>query len=1118
MSNQSSYNLLIEKLDQFIRKYYLNQLLKGFLYTIALVLVLFLVFNILEYNFYFSQVVRKLFFFSFLGLSLGAIGFYIVKPIVKYFKLGKVISYEQSASIIGTHFGDVQDKLLNILQLKKQSNSLTDNSLIEASINQKTEEIKVVPFKSAIDFASNRKYLKYALPPMLLLVVLIFAAPSIITDSTNRIINNNKTFEREAPFKFIVKNENLEAVQYSDFTLDIEVDGKILPNEVFVEIDNFLYRVEKKDANTFTYQFKNVQKATDFKLVSGTVKGKEYLLNVIEKPSLSDFSLFLDYPRYTQRKDEKLKNIGDVIIPEGTKVAWELITKNTDKVGLKFNNEPINDLSLIDDKYNYQKLIREDLIYKMFIQNNKIPSPDSISYQINVIKDQYPTIEVERIDDSTNVDLVYFLGNIADDYGINSLTFNYQIVDEKGNLKTNDSKTISTKRQTEEDFTYMFDVNDISLNNGEEVRFFFEVKDNDGVNGSKSAKSTIMNFRKTSLKEIQEEQDKKEEEIKDNLKESLKDIEKMQENFKKMREKLLQKKELEFQDKKELEKIMEQQKELQQKLENAKDNFDKNKESQKQLNQQKEEILEKQEKLEELFEKVLDPETKELMEKIEELLQELEKEDAVQMMEQFEMNNENLEKNMDRLLDLYKQLEMEKEVKEQIEKLEELAEKQEELAEKTESEKEDTDKLKEEQEEIKKEFEEVEKKMEELQKKNEELNPPKDLGDKKENEEQMDDIQEDMEQSEDQLEQKDSKGASKSQKGAAKKMKKMAGNLQSSMEGGEQEQNEEDIKALRQLLENLVTLSFDQENLIADFNETGINTPRYVDLTQGQFKLKDDFKLIEDSLTALSSRVTEIETFVIEKVTEIKFDFKESLERLEERNLDTNIRGKRNAKMGQRSIMTNVNDLALMLAESMANMQKDMASSMPGSQMCNKPGGQGQGKNGKVPKDKISEGQQGLNEDMKGIKEKLQKGEGTAKDFAEAAARQAALRKALQDLKNEKQEQGKGGQELQEIINDMNKVETDLVNKRFDAEVLKRQKDIETRLLEAEKADRQREFDNKRKSEQGKDVKKEMPPAILEYLKKRETEVEMYKSTSPALKPYYKNLVDEYFKALRLKN
>ena len=404
-------------------------------------------------------------------------------------------------------------------------------------------------------------------------------------------------------------------------------------------------------------------------------------------------------------------------------------------------------------------------------------------------------------------------------------------------------------------------------------------------------------------------------------------------------------------------------------------------------------------------------------------------------------------------------------------------------------------------------MEEIKEKVEELEKQNEELKTPKNLGD--DNEEKMEEIQEEQEDAGEKMDQKDSDGASKSQKSAAEKMKEMAGSLQSSMEGGDEEQQTEDIKMIRQLLENLVKISFDQEELVNDFARTRTVTPRYVELVQGQFKLQDDFKLVEDSLTALANRNDKIQSYVLDKVTEVKLNVKESLKELEDRKTGQ-------AADNQRRSMKNVNDLALMLAESMEEMQKQKGASMPGSQMCNKPGGKGQGKSGKVPKDKMSKGSQGMEDALKGMKKKQGKGEKpSSKDFAEAAARQAAMRKALQDAQNDAKEQGKGSKEMEEIINEMNKIETDLVNKRLDSEMLKRQQDITTRLLEAEKAERQREFDNKRKAETASEKKRELPPSLKEYIKKREAELEMYKTVSPALRPYYKQLVDEYYKALK---
>ena len=106
-------------------------------------------------------------------------------------------------------------------------------------------------------------------------------------------------------------------------------------------------------------------------------------------------------------------------------------------------------------------------------------------------------------------------------------------------------------------------------------------------------------------------------------------------------------------------------------------------------------------------------------------------------------------------------------------------------------------------------------------------------------------------------------------------------------------------------------------------------------------------------------------------------------------------------------------------------------------------------------------------------------------------------------------------EDLEELIDQMDKIEVDLVNKRLNNEMLTRQQNILTRLLEAEKAERQRELDEERLAERTGEKERKYPPEIEEYIKKKESEVEMYKTVSPALKPYYKYLVEEYYKSLK---
>ncbi|MEM8526503.1 MAG: DUF4175 family protein [Bacteroidota bacterium] len=1125
---KGNYQLLIEKLDQFIRKYYANQIIRGVLYTLALVLVLFLGMNFLEHYFYFDTAMRKALFFSFVGVSALAVVGWIGLPLMKYFHLGSVISHEQAAQIIGDHFGNVKDKLLNILQLRSQADQMDNNGLILAGIDQKSDDIRLVPFRNAIDLGQNRKYLRYVLPPLMLLIVILFAAPSLIKDSTTRLINNGKKYERPAPFHFTVEEDGLQVVQYQDFPLTVKVDGEVLPNEVFINVDNYQYRLTKEDANTFTYRFSNVQKDTEFKLLSSGISSEEYTLDVLKKPNLLDFEVKLDYPKYTQQKDESLNSVGDIVVPIGTNIDWIFDAQNADAIDIDFSSadEITPTKRLSNESFTYKKKALKGESYKLYISNKDLPNADSVSYSISVIGDKYPAISVERFVDSTNQELLYFVGDASDDYGLLSLSFNYQIKNTKGEESELQTFKLSKPAGKQIEYDHQFDLQELDLKPGDQVNYYFEVYDNDGVNGSKSARTNLMLFSVPTVEEYEAMAEENDEEIKDNLKKSLEESRKLQEDMKKMREKMLQKKELDWQDKKELEKLLERQKELEKQMEQAKEAFEENMKNQEEFSEQDEEIMEKQEKLQEMFEEVMSEEMQELMKQIQELMEELQKDGALEMMEEMEMNDEQMEMELDRMLELFKQLEMEQEMKETMEKLEELAERQEELSEETkenaeqqeqmseeqkqseEQQQEQAEKqeeLQKEQEDINKEFDKLQEKMEKMEEKNEELENKKDLGEPQED---MEKIEQQLENSEQQLQQQQNKKASKSQQNAAQQMRRAAQKMSQQMQSIQMEQMQEDMQTLRQLLENLVGLSFDQEDVIDDLRPTDVTTPRFVELVQEQFKLQDDFRLVEDSLQALAKRNFQIESFITEKVTEIKTNMKRSIEDLEERR-------KPQAAEHQRRSMKNINDLALMLSETMQQMQQQMSMQMPGQQMCTNPGNS-QGKNGQVPKDQMSKGQQQLGQQMKENMQKMKEGQGVeSKEFAQMAARQAALRKALKEKQKELSERGKGSKELEQLMEEMDKVETDLVNKKLTNEMMKRQKDIMTRLLEHEKAEREKEYDEQRKAEQAQATERRIPPSLEEYLKKREAEVNPYQTVSPNLKPYYKSLVEQYIQQLK---
>ena len=164
------------KLEGFIRKYYTNELIKGTILFVALGLLYFLATLLLEHFLWLNKFARTVLFWLFILVELALIIKFIWLPVAKLFKLQKGINYEVASKIIGKHFPLVNDKLLNVLQLEKNTSK---TELLLASINQKSKELSPIPFRMAINCKANFKYLKYAAIP----VTIIFLA--VITGNFN---------------------------------------------------------------------------------------------------------------------------------------------------------------------------------------------------------------------------------------------------------------------------------------------------------------------------------------------------------------------------------------------------------------------------------------------------------------------------------------------------------------------------------------------------------------------------------------------------------------------------------------------------------------------------------------------------------------------------------------------------------------------------------------------------------------------------------------------------------------------------------------------------------------------------------------------------------------------
>ncbi len=111
------FKTIQSKLEEFVRRYYKNELLKGLILFFAIGLLYLIVTLFIEYLLWLSPIARSVLFWVFIVVELSLFAKLIVLPLAKLVKLQKGINYQDASKIIGSHFPEVNDKLLNVLQL-----------------------------------------------------------------------------------------------------------------------------------------------------------------------------------------------------------------------------------------------------------------------------------------------------------------------------------------------------------------------------------------------------------------------------------------------------------------------------------------------------------------------------------------------------------------------------------------------------------------------------------------------------------------------------------------------------------------------------------------------------------------------------------------------------------------------------------------------------------------------------------------------------------------------------------------------------------------------------------------------------------------------------------------
>ena len=908
------YDLILEKLNDFIKTHYTQKLIKGVILFIAFGMLFFLAVVGVEFALWLNSSWRLALFLIFLAVELFLLYRYIGIPLFYLFKLKKGITPKDASLIIGKHFPEVGDKLYNLLDL---ADNTEKSELLLASIEQRSEQLKTIPFKRAINTKEPLKYVKFALLPLLIIGLLWISGNwSSFFGSYSRVVNYNMAYEPPAPFRFELLNTQLQVIESQPFTFQVATQGNLKPDNVYVVLEGKEILLQEKNG-VFQYTLSPPISSGRFVFKGSGVQSREYELIALKAPAISDFNMLLEYPAYINKLPEVIKSTGNAIVPEGTKITWEIKGEDTEEIKLVSKDTSMLFKNNGND-FNLSKRIYANWDYQLATSNSNIRDYETLHYSLQVVKDGYPTVKVEQVLDSLEPNVSYYSGEAIDDYGLKKIDLVYY---EQGNEDAENVLELSGPKSNFHQFYYTFP-SGLNLEEGKAYAFYFKVTDNDAIHGGKSVKSTIYAQVILDDNQLKNKELESQESLINNLDKSLEKAAEQRESLKEINALQKEKNILDFNDQRQVKDFLEKQERQEQLMEKfsreLKENLEKGEKDDK-LNQLLQERLERQE--------MEAKKNQKLLEELNKIADKINKEELTQRLEELGKKQQNSERSLEQLVELTKRYYVTEKAAQLANDLEKLSKKQKSLADQEIG----KDFSEDEQKELNTEFEKIAEDLEELKKDNAELQKPmelnidksKEAGVKEDQNNALQEIQkheESQENSDSNATKESSNKAKQSQKSAAQKMKEMSEELgKSSMSGGSGSDSvAEDAEMLRQILDNLIIFSFKQESLYDKLSEQDREDISYYSETvRNQNELRSLFEHVDDSLFALSLRQAELSEFVNEQITEVYYNIDKSLESIAEGQIYQGV-------SYQKYVLTASNSLADFLAHVLENMQQSM--------------------------------------------------------------------------------------------------------------------------------------------------------------------------------------------------
>jgi hypothetical protein len=1137
MNSSSLYADLISKINGARRTEHSVAVQAGVLNALAAVIAVWVLAISLEVAGDFSSAVRTPLYWGAIVFSGLLAAWLAGRPLARALGLLPTQDDDTIARRVGYKIPEVGDRLVNTLQLyRTASNSALvvgySPELMEASILAHGEPLRAYDYTVIVERDERKRAMLFFLSAVTIFSALFLSFPGAYGGALHRLTHYDQEFFPPVPYTLSIQPGDRRVILGDSLAITIRAEG-IPPRTVMLYMqadgEDEYTDVELRGDSTgaFHYMLPNIRSTTRYYAAAGPVRTAVHTITVSERPEIRKMNVTVAYPGYTRRGTEQLpENSGDVSGLRGTSVnirletsvpvtkatIVQLFAKNVQVASVDAGAAPrLYDTARIPMAINGTtvtggfRLTRDGEYYITLESADGLTNPSPIHYAMSVSSDGSPAIALITPSEKATIDETMLLPtevHISDDYGFSRLLIKYRLTASKYGEPWKEFRATSVAipkgSPSSLEVPYIWNMAGLNITPEDEFEFYFEVYDNDAVSGPKMARTGMVTVRFPSFEEVMKQAEQTQTQATADLDKVLKKAQEARREMDEMNRELMKQlaqnqRNANWQEQQKLQEVMKQHEQMEQKLQEIGEQLQEMTEKLKEAKSISPETMQKYMELQQLFQELKNPELMKSMEKLNEAMEKMTPEQMAEAMKNYKFNEEQFRKSIERTMKILERMKTEQKVDEMVKRADDLAKKQEELnkemANTNPKDQKGRQELAERQKELAEQAERMKQEAKELEQKMDQQGqdmPNKEMQDANQQLEQ-EDPQEQMEDAGEQMEQGDMQEAQKKGDQAQQSAEKFG----QKMKGVKQKMQENNQKAvtskMKKALQDMLDLSKREEELKEKTEQAQPNSQQFRDLAQQQAQMEQDMQNIANQMGELSQK-----TFAV--TPEMGREMGDAMRQMQGATQSLEQRDGFNASQQEGQAMGAMNRAAMMMQQALGQQQGQQQGQGMGmgmgsfqqrlqqlaaqQQMINmamgQQGQQGQGQQGQGEGE--GEGKEGKNGKKGGKGEKEGGGE---EGIGKLQRQQQEVKKSVDDLNREMREQGGTRKnqvgDLERAAKEMEEVLRDMQSGQVTPETLERQQRILSRLLDAVKSNRERDFEKERESRPGVDVARQGP-------------------------------------------